>query len=169
MPKIPSSNHKLKKTNRAFTLIEVLVGIAVVGFFAVIAIEMFSTVATVGETSEDMSIALNLAQERIEQIRHLVKKGVVLDVGAGSHTGDDFLPDLSNVSTSSYLGGNLYLTESNTYRSDSSLSRISTRTDRLTQVTWAEGEDTYKKVQVTVFWQERGQTKWVGLVGLIRE
>ncbi len=165
----PFGNNKQMK--KGFSLIEVLVTVAIVGFGLIAIVEMFNVTGRGSEGAENLSIATNLAQERMEEIRHLAQNGVKISVGTGNNSGDDFLPDLESVSTDSYLDENLYLTESDTYRTDSSLSAMtpSRRVDRVTQVEWAEGENTYKKVQVTVFWQEKGKTLSMGLVSYVRE
>ena len=157
--------------NKGFSLIEVLVTVAIVGFGLIAIVEMFNVTGRGSESAENLSIATNLAQERMEEIRHLVQNGVSISAGTGSSSGA-FLPSLSNVSTDSYLGGNLYLTESDDCSGAvSSMSEMtpSRRVDRVTQVTWVEGNDTYKKVQVTVFWQEKGETLSCGLVTYVRE
>lgn len=157
--------------NKAFSLVEVLVTIAVVGFALVAIVEMFVVVSRGSESAENLSTATNLAQERVEEIRHLVQKGVSISIGAGSSSGT-FLPSLSNVSIDSYLNDNFYLTESNDCSgAGPSLSEMTPprRVDRITQVEWTDGEDTYKKVQVTVFWQEKGKTLSTGLVSCVRE
>lgn len=155
-----------------FTLIEVLIAVAVTGMALAVTMDIFDSASRAGIQSENLSIALNLAQQRIEDVKGLVLNGTKISVGTGSNSGDGFLPDISNVSTDSYFGGNLYLTESDTYPGASpSLSKMNPprRVDRITQVSWAEGVNTYKKVQVTVFWQEKGVINSCGLATLIRE
>ena len=156
---------------KGFSLIEVLVTVAIVGFGLIAIVEMFNVTGRGSESAENFSIAINLAQERIEEIRHLVQNGVSISIGTGSSTGT-FLPSLSNVSTDSYLDGNLHLAESDDcLGADPSLSEMtpSLRVDRVTHVEWAEDADTYKKVQVTVFWKEKGETLSTGLVSYVRE
>jgi prepilin-type N-terminal cleavage/methylation domain-containing protein len=173
MIKIPVlKNHVRKISKHGFTIFEILIGIVIIGTALIAAVEMFITASKGSEQAENIAVAMNLAQERIEQVKILVKQGVDVSVGTGSNAGDTFLPDLTNVNISSYLSGNLYLTESNFYGSASaSLSKMNPlrRVDRITQVSWEAGVDTYKKVQVTVFWQEKGEIKSCGLVTLIRE
>ncbi len=161
-----------KNSLTGFTLLEVLIAIAVTGIALVAVMEVFNSASRAGRQAENLSIAINLAQQRIEDVKNLVLNGTKISVGTGSNTGDSFLPDLNNVSTDSCFGGKLYLTESNTYPSAApSLSKMdpSRRVDRITQVSWAEGINTYKKVQVTVFWQEKGVINSCGLATLIRE
>lgn len=155
-----------------FTLIEVLIAVAVTGIALVTIMEIFNTASRAGKQGGNLSIAINLAQQRVEEVKDLVLNGTKVNVGAGSNTGDSFLPDLNNVSTDNYFGGKLYLTESNTYPSAApSLSKMDPprRVDIITQVVWVEEINTYKKVQVTVFWQEKGVMNSCGLVTLIRE
>ncbi len=157
---------------KGFTLFEVLIAIAVIGVALVGAMEMFGVASSSGKQAENLSVATNLAQEKIEQIKNLVRAGTSIAIGTGSNSGDSFLPDLTDVSTDSYLSDNLYLTESDSYGSTpASLSKMNParRVDRVTRVTWAAGADTYKKIQVTVFWQEKGQTRSCGLATLIRQ
>ena len=161
-----------KSSLTGFTLLEVLIAVAVTGIALVVIMDIFSSASRAGRQGENLSIALNLAQQRVEEIKNLVLNGTKISAGVGSNTGDIFLPDLNNVSTDSYFGGNLYLTESNTYPSAApSLFKMNPprRVDRITQVSWAEGINTYKKIQVTVFWQEKGVINSCGLATLIRE
>lgn len=161
----------LRQREKGFTLIEVLITIAMVGFALIVMMEMFSVAGRGGESVENLSIATNLAQQRIEEIKHLVQSGLIINVGTGISSGD-FLPFLSSVNTESYLNGSLYLTESDDcVGAAPSLFKMTPplRVDRITQVEWAGGVGTYKKVQVTVFWQEKGEAISCGLVTLIRE
>lgn len=160
------------KRQSGFTLIEVLISVAVTGIALVAIMDIFTLASRAGRQSENLSAALNLAQQRMEDVKCLVLNGTKISVGTGSNSGDSFLPDMSGVSTNSYFGGNLYLTESDTYPGAApSLSKMNPprRVDRITQVSWAEGINTYKKVQVTVFWQEKGVTNSCGLATLVRE
>ncbi len=163
--------------HKGFTLIEVLISVAIVGLALVGMLEMFTVASKGGKISENLSIATNLAQERMEEIKNLVQNGVKISIGTGSNTGDDFLPDLESVSTDSYLDGNLYLTESDSYFfTSTSLSAMIPvrRVDRITQIEWIDDPETsetedYKKIQVTVFYQEKGKTTSTGLVTYVRE
>lgn len=154
--------------NKGFSLIEVLITVAIVGFGLIAIVEMFNVTGRGSESAENLSIATNLAQERIEEIRHLVQKGETIDVGSGTYSFDgNTLSDVVE-DTISYLNGNLYLTE---------LALLPEKklglpgiVDRITQVEWKDGEeDTYRKVQVTVFWKEKGKTLSCGLITYIRE
>jgi Tfp pilus assembly protein PilV len=150
-----------------FSLIEALIAVVIVGFALVAIIEMFSAAGRGSESAENLSAATNLAQERIEEIRHLVQNGISVDAGTGTYSFNS--TTLANVveDTVSYLEGSLYLTELD-LPAEKKLGLPGT-VDRVTQVEWAEGADTYKKVQVTVFWQEKGATISCGFVTLMRD
>ncbi|MDD5774169.1 MAG: prepilin-type N-terminal cleavage/methylation domain-containing protein [bacterium] len=161
-----------KKSLAGFTLLEVLIAVAVTGIALIAIIDIFNSASRAGRQAENLSIALNLAQQRMEDVKNLVLTGTKISVGTGSNSGDSFLPDLNDVNTDNFFSGNLHLTESNSYSSAAvSLSKMNPprRVDRITQVSWAEGINTYKKVQVTVFWQEKGVINSCGLATLIRE
>jgi prepilin-type N-terminal cleavage/methylation domain-containing protein len=150
-----------------FSLVEVLIAIVIVGFALIAIIEMFSVVGRGSESAENMAIAANLAQERIEDIRHLVQNGITIDVGTGTYSFDSTtLPNVVE-NTVSYLNGGLYLTELD-LPPEKKLG-LPGIVDRVTQIEWAEGVDTYKKVQVTVFWKEKGTSVSCGLITLIRD
>lgn len=150
-----------------FFLVEALIAVVIVGFALVAIIEMFSAAGRGSECAENLAAATNLAQERIEEIRHLVQSGITVDVGIGTYSFNS--TTLTNVvrDTVSYLEGNLYLTELD-LPTGKKLGLPGT-VDRVTQVEWAGGADTYKKVQVTVFWEEKGAAISCGFVTLIRE
>ena len=153
--------------NKGFSLIEALVTVAIVGFALIAIVEMFNVTGRGSESAENLSIATNLAQERMEEIRHLVQNGETIDVGSGTYSFDgNALSDVVE-DTVSYLGENLYLTELDLV-TEKKLGLPGT-VDRVTQVEWADVADTYKKVQVTVFWQEKGKTRSTGLVSYVRE
>ncbi len=155
------------RREKGFSLVEVLIATVIVGFALIAIIEMFSVVSRGSESAENLAIATNLAQERIEDIRHLVQNGITIDEGTGAYSFNG--SSLSNVveHTVSYLDDNLYLTELD-LTPEKKLGLPGT-VDRVTQVEWAGGIDTYKKVQVTVFWQEKGASILCGLITLLRD
>lgn len=158
-------------------LVEIALSLLVVGLTLSSIMEMFITASRSSERQENLSVSLNIAQERMEEIKHLVYKGEEISVGTEENLADDFLPVLLNVSVDSYLLGT-FLTESNYYQfygTPASLSYLSPprRVDRITQVEWVDdaGGTTqdYKKVTVTIFWPEDNQTKSVALTTYIRK
>lgn len=152
-----------------FTLVELLLAIAIIGLTLGATLEMFIASSKTNEQSMNEAIALNLAQQRIEEIKKLQYGGVTINAGTGSNSADGFLPALNNVATDVYLT-NFYLTDSNTYRPNSSLLKMDPqrRVDIITQIEWVDDSSggttqDYKKIKVTVFWQELDETKSVFL------
>lgn len=148
-----------------FTLVELLLATFIIGLTLVAAIEMFVVSTKTDEESGNEIIALNLVQQRLEEVKKLQYAGVDISVGTGTNTADGFLPALTEVSTDEYLTG-FYLTDSNVYRAGSSLLKMSPqrRLDLITQISWVDdlyggSAQDYKQVKVTAFWQEPSQIK----------
>lgn len=152
-----------------FTLIEILIATFIIGLTLVAAIEMFVVTTKTNEESGNDVIALNLVQQRLEEVKKLQYGGVNIIVGTGSNAADGFLPALTDVSTDVYLTG-FYLTDSNTYRVNSSLAKMNPqrRLDLITRINWVDDlfggtAQDYKQVNVTAFWQESGRIKSLSL------
>lgn len=144
---------------------ELLLSMVIIGLTLGVTLDMFITGSRSTDQSMNDAIALNLAQQRMEEVKKLQYSGVAVNVGTGSNSADGFLPALNNVSTDVYLT-NFYLTDSNTYRANSSLLKMtpSRRVDLITQIEWVDDPfggtaQDYKKVTVTVFWQESNRTQ----------
>lgn len=148
-----------------FTLIELLLAMVIIGLTLGVTLDMFIAGSKSTDQSMNDAIALNLAQQRMEEVKKLQYSGVDVKVGTGSNPVNAFLPALNNVSTDVYLT-NFYLTDSNTYPPSSSLLKMTParRVDLITQVEWWDDPfggtaQDYKKVTVTVFWQESSKTQ----------
>ena len=163
-----------------FILVEIALAIAIVGFTLASITKMLVVASKSSEQQENVAVALNLAQARMEEIKNLAYKGDTIEKGEGSNYADSWLPDLVDVSINSY--NPLipeYLTESDYYQGTGgtagSLSYMTPprRIDRITQVQWVDdpeggSSEDYKKVTVTVFWYEETQLQSVFLTTYIR-
>lgn len=154
---------------KGFSLVEVLVTIVIVGFALIATIHMFSVAGRGSESAENLATATNLAQGRIEEIRHLVQNGITVDVGHGTYSFDGTtLPNVVKNDVVYFADSDnpLYLTELD-LAPEKKLGLPGT-VDRVAQLEWVEGVDTYKKVQVTIFWFEKGEPLSCGFVTYIR-
>jgi prepilin-type N-terminal cleavage/methylation domain-containing protein len=172
-----NDQNPMTKSQRGFTILETVVAIFIVSVSLVLILDTFTVSATGGARAGNLSFALNLAQERIEEIKNIAAGGTILQEGTGTNPADAFLPALNKVSVIAYPA-NLYLTESNYYQvhygTSASLSGMNParRIDRITQLEWIDDPDDgsnqdYLKVTVTVFWSEGNKTTSAALVSYV--
>jgi type II secretory pathway pseudopilin PulG len=161
------------KGKSGIILIDLLMAVVIVGVAAVAAVELLTASGKAGRYTENLQTATSLCREKLEQIRNIPS----LTAGTGFNTGDPFLPNLTNVSTDSYLSG-FYLTESDTYQASNgtpgslTAMRPPARVDRITQIQWIDdptggGAQDYYRVTVTVLWPDRGETRMLSMETLV--
>ena len=85
-----------------FILVEIALAIAIVGFTLASITKMLVVASKSSEQQENVAVALNLAQARMEEIKNLDYKGDTIEKGEGSNYADSWLPDLVDVSINSY-------------------------------------------------------------------
>lgn len=158
------------RKSRGFLLIELLLAVAVTGIVVATCLDIFDTANRASRQAQTVSEALNLCEQRMEEIRNLP----VLQVGTGTNPADLFLPNLSNVSVTQYFPG-YYLTESDYYAANYGTSPLfqafapPRRTERITQIEWVDDPaggtaQDYFKVTVTVYYQDGGERRSASLV-----